>query len=382
MSSKVIAYLVIHAMLAFGRGWFFGSYIPFLQANGLSLFQANLVNSVFFFASFLLNPPTGYLADHFGRRKISLLGQVFWGGGMFIYWQGTTFASFLLAESVAAIGSSLLSGALDSWLRDSVEESSFERAIAWRHALETLAQIPSTMMGSWLFQYVDFHLPWLMAGLSTMGATTISVIWLSGFESENVGSRSIPPMSVAILDTFRSRSLRLSLVVTLVATACFQPFNMFWSPILNGFGAETWWLGTTGVAISVAVTSIVGSFLAGIKRIELTKNKIALSLVIVGIPMLASPWLENVVSIFGVIMAYEFGIGLLRPYLLAFANRYMESEIRATKNSVVEAARTLGGAGGLALSGWLTQFIPPLTVWGFSAIVLVGLALYIYWWKE
>ena len=61
-----------------GSAWFFASYILFLQSLGLSLLEANLLNTVYMTVSSLLDPFSGNWGDKIGQKRIYLIGLAFW----------------------------------------------------------------------------------------------------------------------------------------------------------------------------------------------------------------------------------------------------------------------------------------------------------------
>ena len=85
-------------------GFIATTYVPFLLERGLSLFQTTQVNIAFMFVSTLLDPLTGSLADRIGQKKTYILGFFFVALGTFVYGTGFSFWTFVLAESIAAIG--------------------------------------------------------------------------------------------------------------------------------------------------------------------------------------------------------------------------------------------------------------------------------------
>ena len=71
--------------------------VLFWQENGLSLSQIMILQSLYSIAAVLLEVPTGYFADVFGRKKTLALGGLFWALGIITYSLGYNFYQFLIA---------------------------------------------------------------------------------------------------------------------------------------------------------------------------------------------------------------------------------------------------------------------------------------------
>ncbi|MBI5066151.1 MFS transporter [Candidatus Woesearchaeota archaeon] len=84
--------------------------VLFWQENGLSLTQVMFLQSLFSIAMVILEIPTGYLADLFGRKKILFLSGMNFLIGVSVYSIGFNFISFLMAELFFALAVSFYSG--------------------------------------------------------------------------------------------------------------------------------------------------------------------------------------------------------------------------------------------------------------------------------
>lgn len=101
--------------------------VLFWRTHGLDLHQVMLLQSMYAFTVFVLEIPTGYLADHWGRRNTLVLGCCFGFAAYVMYGMSTGFWQFLVAEFLIGAGSSLLSGTVEAMTYDSLLELSRER---------------------------------------------------------------------------------------------------------------------------------------------------------------------------------------------------------------------------------------------------------------
>lgn len=378
----VRSFRVVKALQGLAVGWFFSTYTLFLLGHGLSLFQANLLNMWFMLVGLLLNPPTGYLADRIGKKKVYWLGLVFWGMGMLVYGFGRQFWAFFLAEGIGAIGSAMMSDALESWLRNNVPRETADRVAGSSKAIEVIAQIPSTLTGGLIAARYGLQWPWFCSAISSAGALLFSWFALRSLpEGRSVtgGKVEFPKMGKILRQTWQNPSLRLSVIVAFGANAAFQPFNMFWAPILRGAtGGETWWFGSLWVG--VAGLTALGSYLAA-RVYRQGRKEMGITLASIGLPMILPAIFPGKM---GVILTgfllHEAGRGAIVTLLANYNNRYIEDQTRATQNSTLSSIAGFGRMVGLGVSGALTLVLPPLQVWGISAMALILLSIYV--WKR
>ncbi|MDO4264305.1 MAG: MFS transporter [Deinococcus sp.] len=108
--------------MAFALAWtLLGLY--YVQDVGLSPLELLLVGAALEAACFLLETPTGVIADVYSRRLSVILGAVFLGLGMLFTALLPSFWGILFAMLVCAVGYTCLSGATQAWLADEVGEA-------------------------------------------------------------------------------------------------------------------------------------------------------------------------------------------------------------------------------------------------------------------
>lgn len=96
--------------------------VPFFtEWGGLTLFQVQLLQSWFSIWVFLLEVPTGALADHLGRKKSIALGSFIIAIAVLVYGSIPNFYVFLLAEFIFAVGYAFVSGADQALLYDTLK---------------------------------------------------------------------------------------------------------------------------------------------------------------------------------------------------------------------------------------------------------------------
>ena len=83
-------------------------YMPiivlFYQENGLSLRDVLTLQAIYSIAIIVLEIPSGYLADVWGRKNTIILGAILGTLGFAVYSFSYGFLGFLIAELILGIG--------------------------------------------------------------------------------------------------------------------------------------------------------------------------------------------------------------------------------------------------------------------------------------
>lgn len=107
--------------------FFIPIFVPFLGGLNFSMQQILLLEAAFALALTILEIPSGYFADIYGRKTAITLGSFIQVIGILIFVLATTFGGFLLGELIIGIGGSLVSGAGEALLYDSLIELKREK---------------------------------------------------------------------------------------------------------------------------------------------------------------------------------------------------------------------------------------------------------------
>lgn len=116
-------YLTLSAGLSFAFALAFtlqGLY--FVTVAGLNPLQLLLIGAALEGAAFVLEVPTGVVADVYSRRRSVILGCLCLGAAMLLVAAFPVFWALLLTQIVSAAGYTFLSGAQQAWLADEVGE--------------------------------------------------------------------------------------------------------------------------------------------------------------------------------------------------------------------------------------------------------------------
>ncbi len=350
-------YLVLSAGLSFAFTLAYtlqGLY--FVTVAGLDPLQLLLIGAALEGAAFVLEVPTGVVADVSSRRRSVILGCLCLGASMLLVAAFPVFWALLLTQIVSAAGYTFLSGAQQAWLADEVGEdraahlyllgSQYGRAagivgIAATAALATLG----------------LHVPILAGG--AMALLLALYLWLrmpeDGFAP---APREERQTWAALTTTFRQgvREVRASRVLTLLmlsallygaSSEALDRLNEFLLirevGLPGGLSAANWFvlLALAAQVVGLAVTEPLRRRINPADAAAASQAlRWVLGLSVAALLAFASApsfgWAATALVVHGVLR------GLYSPLYDAWINRGLDPRSRATVNSIAAQADALG----------------------------------------
>lgn len=355
-------------------------YVTFLMKNGLNLFAVNVVNAVFFLTLFICELPTGAFADIFGRKASFVTSAVLLSLSMFVYGSSHTFAGFVCAEIIGAVGMTFRTGAFQAWLVDSLKHEGYTgdyNKIFGRASL--YSQIGGgigAIVGAYL-SVMNPAWPWFVGGVSMALIALIANFimreeyFVRGVFSLRMGLKLIRDTAVSsIRYGAQDRAVRFILIITFVQIYSVQALNMYWQPFFTKLGVRDEHLGFvfTGMMLFLAL----GSFAASRINAGGKERKIILaSMVFVGLVVILAS-VSSVLSITVIFfLLHESGRGFWAPMVDSYLHQRIPSHERATITSFCGMAHHIGGAVGLLISGLIAHFFGIVVSWIIAGVVLI-----------
>jgi MFS family permease len=358
------------------------TYALFLLSRGLDLLQINLVLATYLVTTCVFEIPTGAVADVFGRKASFVLSCVVRGIAFGMYYFSETFAAFLVAEFIDAIGTTLATGALDAWAVDGVRADGDKRPA---DRLFARGQIigQSSMIASGLLITLglahDIELAWLVgaAGFFTCGIVGALIMREPPRSTPHTaaGPTSVPMMvreaMAAVRDVPAMRGLCVMTAAIMFATV--PAFHM-WQPRLTelaGAGASVAaWVWVALSLASLAGSALIPRLVPRFGRARTLTAAIVWRAVMLGIAGAAGGFPLAAVTF----ILQEMGFGFGEPVMQAWMNEHATAERRATMLSVRSMSFTLGGGAGLVVLGLLARATDIGLAWMVSAALLALVA--------
>ena len=333
---------------------------------GLNPLQLVLVGTTLELTAFLMEIPTGVVADVYSRRLSVILGFVLLGVGFLVEGSLPLFEALLVAQVIMGLGYTFLSGASSAWLVDEIGAEraggAFLRAAQVAQVTSFLAIFVSVALASISLQIAIVAggiILLLLAGLLAL------VMPERGFQRRQSDERETWR---ALFSTLREgitlirggRVLILIMLATIIHGAFSEGFDrLSVAHILENFSLpplgpinEIAWFGiisAVSMPLSIGATEILR------RRLDLSDGRlVAKTLMLVYVVMIGSVLLFTLGESFALIL---LGLWLTQaarqvrnPLMEAWINLYVESDVRATVLSIQGQADAFGQiAGGPAV---------------------------------
>jgi MFS family permease len=382
-------YILVKSLESASIGWLLSTYVLFLLDMGLTEAQTTQVNTTFMVTNFFIDLPTGAIADIVGQFPIYILGLLVYGSGHFLYGLGTNIIQFHLSESTAAIGTSMMSEALEALLTNEIGIDRAKEVMSREGVFARIAMIPTSLLGSMIAARFGLQYPWFLGGLTALICAIVGYITLRKYhykEKHRNGKKileNLKEIAKTVIDgtgiVFSKKQTRLVIFVSGMTALATQAANMFWAPVMAEISNEGWWLGFFWTGISLS--SLLGSILS--KKITAKPIIIGLIVISIGLPLALTPiYAKNGLWVGSMFLLHEVGRGALPIILYAYMNKFIPNDKRSTSNSARGSIERIFRIVGLSMAGFLSTRINLLQTWLVSGVLLIIVGIVVLIRKE
>lgn len=252
----------------------FGLIIPISIAwqlsQGLSLVEVGLIQAVVMIATFLLEVPTGLIADKYGRKMSIMSGTLAHTISLILLAFGSNFWMFLLSSVFAGLGWSLISGAGEALVYDSLKLKNLEHTFKKYLSHVMIADESSTLLGMVLSSVIVSVINIQTALGIAAGIMALTLLYgiLSLKEvhlKETTAQKKSEEIEKAPEPNFHRISAFLTkhqsyILIMIVFAILYESGRVLWQPRLLEAGLNVEWLGILFACFKVF--SIIGSFIA------------------------------------------------------------------------------------------------------------------------
>ena len=326
-----------------------GVVVPFFREWGhLSYTQIFLLQAWFMLMNFLLEVPTGAVADRFGRKASVAAGCFLMAAASLVYGSVPMLAIFVLGEAVFAAALTLVSGADEALVYDSLKalgrESEATRIISRLEAMKLTGIFGGALLGSLVASRFGVRAPMLLQAIPMALSGIVALRLVEPPRGGAAASQDGGYLRLVSggLEHFRHQPELRALAIDQVANVSvswlvlwlYQPQLMRVGVPLAAFGAVHAAMGLGQVLLLARLATVERAVGGSVRLIRLTAFVPALAtLALAGTT--GAAW-----SILLIVLAATAGMG--RPPLFSAAiNSRIPSEKRATVLSAVSASRTL-----------------------------------------
>ncbi len=390
MIKKIIFfYYGLSFVSSLSMAFFFPIYTLYLQAGGLNRWEINLVNACFMAGCFLLEIPTGTVADRYGR-KISLIISFFTTAvACLFYFRARSMAMFVLAELVAALGVTLSSGAYTSWMVDSLRcytaDADYGTIFARGHLLEQSGSLIGVIIGGYIGA-INMSLNWLVSAVCSIVVAVVVWLWapdphqVTAGKNQGAWSAFVNIAKDSIGFGLKKRAVFYVVLVNMIFYFSCMAVNMYWPLRFVALGARISSLGwlMAGVYLAVALGAQLSIKLQYL--LPRAKSRLLFSMFLFAIGLGLAGVFNNIFSVLPLFYLHELSRGIFKPNKQAYINKRIPTDKRATVISFMEMMGGLGGFFGLLVSGAVAQVYSVGFSWLVSALsMLVGITFLLYY---
>ncbi len=332
--------------------------VLFWQDNGLSLTEVMLLQSIFAICTVILEIPSGYFADLFGRKKTLLVASITGLLAMFVYSIGSSFLHFVIAEVFFALNVSFTSGTTSAFVYDTLQDLGEEKNYKkiWGNALFyglialALSNVAGGFIGVINFRYtfyasLPFFLVMVPLVLTMQEPTRHKVIIKEGYATE---------LFLSIKNIIlKNKKLRWIIVYSGVIYAFNQSALWLYQPYFKLTGLKIVYFG-----IVFALFQLVAAFSSKYAYILEKKLGSKFSLVLLTFLVSASFLLmSNFVFLFSFSFCFiqQFVRGFKSIIISDYINQIAPANMRATTLSAESFVGRLVYAAIVPLFGWVAD---------------------------
>jgi MFS family permease len=357
--------------------------VLFWQDNGLSLTEIMILQSIFAISIVLLEVPTGYFADVFGRKKSLMYSGYFLFFAILSYGLGSNFYHFLIAEIFWAFGNSLISGSDSALVYDTLKDLKQEKDYKkiWGKSMFYLtfavafASIIGGFIGEINFRWTFFAmLPFVIAliplSYSMQEPKRHKLIFKEGYLLE-----LFKTLKYALVE---NKKLKWLIIYGGIAYGFNQAAFLLYQPYFKFTGLDIVYFGFVFASFQV-VSGISSKYSHKIEEILGERKSLMMLPVLIGSSYLL---MSNFIYLFSFTFVFlqQFARGFSSVVMNDYVNKLISSDVRATVLSVKNMVGKLIYALIIPFSGWIADvysLLNALTILGVTVLVVGGVVLFV-----
>ena len=322
--------------IANGMILFIAIFIPFLQENGLSLRDIFLLQSIFSIAMLVLEIPSGYLSDTWGRKNTLIAGSVCGVFAYITYALSTQFIGFMTAELFLAVAFSFASGTVEALTYDTLLEEGETDAYKKIHGKQLFCRFGSEAFGGLLAGALVLISLRTAFWVQIIPASIGFLLALSLEEPKRHKQQETRHLDVMwnVLRQSLIHNIPLRSIIALSAIISTLTLSLFW--FTQPYQIEVG-LPLTLFGIAHAIVVLAGAFAStNAHRISRVLGDRLLLIYIAVTVIVGYIALGFILSLWGLLffLVVRVAWGLLTPLISDIINRMTTSDIRATVLSI------------------------------------------------
>ncbi|GAB4347896.1 MAG: MFS transporter [Candidatus Abyssubacteria bacterium] len=353
-----------------------GVLVPFFTDwGGISFARVMVLQSWYMLWVFLLEIPTGTVADRWGRKQSLALAALINGGAALVYASTRNFAVFMVGEFMWAASTALFSGACDAFIYDTLrvtgQEARSKRHFGRAESFKMAGIMMAAPVGSFIAARYGLRAPMLLIAAPLAAAFLVGTT----FKEPEAHHDASPRDYLSLLRTgtrffFESRILRVLALDMIVVGSVAYFMIWLYQPMLKQAGVALKYFGVVAAAIAATEIVVMNNFELLERMVGSKRRLVFLSAAITG-AMFIVGGLTHLIPLVLMVILIGGGLGLSRrPLFHSYMNKYIPSPQRATVLSTVSMLEKLTVAGVGPFVGLMVDWSLDYTLMLLGAIAL------------
>lgn len=348
--------------------FFSGVLVPFFTDWGhISMFQVLVLQSWFSVWVFILEIPTGAVADKIGRKHSLMMGAVMVAIATLVYGSVPSFPIFLLAEFLFAVGYALNSGADQALLYDTLKslgrEGESKQVMGRADALMLSGMMMAAPLGSLIAAHFGLNAPQLMTAIPMLIAGAIAwSIPEPRVHSESESLRYLDIIKHGFKEIAGNPVIRTLAFDSVVVSTAAYFVVWFYQPFMKELGIPIIYFGLAHAVLLASEILVSSNFTFMEKFLGSGKSYLRNSALLVTAVFISAAVFPHWLSL-TLLITIGGGVGYTRAtYIASIANKHIKSSHRATTLSSIGMLRRLALVPLNPAMGWVAGYSLPLTL--------------------
>lgn len=332
-------------------GWFCfvcGVIIPFFTDwGGLNLTQVMILQSWFVFWIFILEIPTGAIADRFGRKTSLILGSVIMIITPIIYASIPNFFIFMIGEFLWALASSLFSGAYEALIYDTLRKIrktyQSKMVFARSRSFELMGLAISSLIGGFIALKFGLRLTMMSLSIPFLLVLFIAFTLKEPKIEKEKRKEYISIIKGGIKELKRNKVLQI-LVFDFVSIATIvYLLRILYQAFMQHLMIKISYFGIAMAGIVIIQLILINSY-RWFEKILKSKRKFIFYLsfftgLFTLLALACGFYRLDFLAVAFIILAIGFGYSRT-PLMISYINKYISSKVRATTLSTISMINT------------------------------------------
>jgi MFS family permease len=355
--------------------------VPFyIEWGGIKFSQILFLNAWFMFWNFLLEIPTGTVADFLGRKVSVIMGCIISVIGIMVYVSHPNFIIFLTAEVIYAVSYTLLSGADEALIYDSLKEIKqthiSKNVFSKMESFKLAGIVVGAAAGSFIAKIYGLRMTLLLQAIPITIAFLLSLTFKEPRISGKKLTMSLRTYKKILSDGVKyflgNRILKILTLDMVIVFAFAWIIIWFYQALLKSAGIDITYFGIVHAFMSLAQIFIISNFIRLEKWLGAKRRLLFLGAFITGIfYILLSITRFAPLVITAIILSAGFGLSR-GPLFSNYMNKHIPSDKRATVLSTTSMLRTFSIVIVNITAGILADWSIPNT------LMILGIAIIIF----